>query len=881
MSSAGQNAPPGKLTQGSRGNRQTVTGPQSDNPPPTGSTGAKSHVENPASRKRSRRRRRQRNKRLQSFAAPIEEDTNEEGNQAIGASRELPNIPQNGSASGTFYRLGPSARMSATSLESEALLDHREQQPMRLRRDSQSRPSIFGARPRSHDVGTQFTDPFTSNDSLQRRPRTMGAQQAEEPSSDEECEPTNDRTPLLSKSFTERADSTGRTSFGLFGVPRRDTGTGSRQRRPSITNSTSSLRPKSVSTSREQDAYDINNPPSRPGSPRLGIKMSYDDALVTNDIPASPQDMRSLRGDVLINIGEDRPDSRSSTTPPKEALDHRRHTIAVSAEEDVCFPQEDMSMIGEEESRYQNGSTAAPRKRQRRGWPDLSFLEEWSHEEKESRSDLIKPKTVNEPITIGGRLRPSKTEWHRVEEDAPYRFTYFNENFDSTIHAQNLCELLQEGQTFQDLFLPEPPLLTDDSSDEEEDSGHQGAGVPLDHHMFSPVPSKNGTRQSSSVGATRSESLKTDSKSELRNGSGTATPSNDQPSNEQKQRYGDRPMFWLDVLSPTDAEMRVLAKTFGIHPLTAEDVMVEEAREKVELFRNYYFINYRSFEQDESSEDYMEPVNFYIIVFRDGILTFHFSQSPHPNNVRRRIRQLKDYLVLNSDWVCFAIIDDITDSFGPKIHGLEEEVDEIDDVILEMHAEPKEPNLHGYKDNPKGRKCAADEKRSEYGDDSHDGVDMLRRVGAARKKVMKFFRLLGNKADVIKGFAKRCNKQWEMAPRSDIGLYLGDIQDHVLTMTSNLSHFETLLGRSHSNYLAQISIKMNERQEATADGLNKLTVLGTIVLPMNVVTGLWGMNCLVPGQDIENLNWFFALTGALILFGLTCYLVAKKVFKLM
>lgn len=50
---------------------------------------------------------------------------------------------------------------------------------------------------------------------------------------------------------------------------------------------------------------------------------------------------------------------------------------------------------------------------------------------------------------------------------------------------------------------------------------------------------------------------------------------------------------------------------------------------------------------------------------------------------------------------------------------------------------------------------------------------------------------------------------------------------------------------------------MNERQEATADVLGKLTVLGTIVLPMNIITGLWGMNCLVPGQDSASLNWFY------------------------
>ena len=47
---------------------------------------------------------------------------------------------------------------------------------------------------------------------------------------------------------------------------------------------------------------------------------------------------------------------------------------------------------------------------------------------------------------------------------------------------------------------------------------------------------------------------------------------------------------------------------------------------------------------------------------------------------------------------------------------------------------------------------------------------------------------------------------------------------------------------------------MNERAEQNADILGKLTVVGTIVLPMNIITGMWGMNVYVPGQtgdDVE------------------------------
>ena len=69
-------------------------------------------------------------------------------------------------------------------------------------------------------------------------------------------------------------------------------------------------------------------------------------------------------------------------------------------------------------------------------------------------------------------------------------------------------------------------------------------------------------------------------------------------------------------------------------------------------------------------------------------------------------------------------------------------------------------------------------------------------------------------------------------------------------MTQNLNHYEKILSRSHSNYLAQISIEMTDANNQINDVLSKLTALGTVLIPMNLVTGLWGMNVHVPGQDI-------------------------------
>jgi magnesium transporter len=43
---------------------------------------------------------------------------------------------------------------------------------------------------------------------------------------------------------------------------------------------------------------------------------------------------------------------------------------------------------------------------------------------------------------------------------------------------------------------------------------------------------------------------------------------------------------------------------------------------------------------------------------------------------------LKDYISVTSDWISYALIDDITDAFGPLIQSIEYEVDSIDELVL-------------------------------------------------------------------------------------------------------------------------------------------------------------------------------------------------------
>ena len=101
------------------------------------------------------------------------------------------------------------------------------------------------------------------------------------------------------------------------------------------------------------------------------LEMSFSDAMLRHEMESGQQSPRGP-ADEDSDPGAFRP----------SPLD-RRKTIALQAQEDVCFPQEGLSDIADDEP-----PAYRMRARRRRGkWPDLSILDEWSRFEKEGRSE--------------------------------------------------------------------------------------------------------------------------------------------------------------------------------------------------------------------------------------------------------------------------------------------------------------------------------------------------------------------------------------------------------------------------------------------------------------------------------------------------------------
>ena len=119
-------------------------------------------------------------------------------------------------------------------------------------------------------------------------------------------------------------------------------------------------------------------------------------------------------------------------------------------------------------------------------------------------------------------------------------------------------------------------------------------------------------------------------------------------------------------------------------------------------------------------------------------------------------------------------------------------------------------------------------------------------IEAVRQNISSLTRLLSFKPNILKGFNKHHNElasHVEDPPAvEDISLYIGDIKDHVVTMMSNLKHFEALLSRAEKNCLAQLEINNDNGRRRVVKFMGRVTLITVILSVLNVICGLFSTN---------------------------------------
>ncbi|KAJ7103570.1 hypothetical protein B0H15DRAFT_812795 [Mycena belliarum] len=374
----------------------------------------------------------------------------------------------------------------------------------------------------------------------------------------------------------------------------------------------------------------------------------------------------------------------------------------------------------------------------------------------------------------------------------------------------------------------------------------------------------------------------------------------------ERSRSLPKPWF-LDVSSPNWDDMRAIGKLLHLHPLTLEDILMKDPREKLEHFPKlgYYFLSFRAIEPWENREKTWDQAgnerevgeaNVYLVVFNEGLCLFHFTAIPdHIDRVKHRL--LENVAKLSSDWLAHGILDSIVDSFFPFLQGLEKEVMAIEDIVFsgtsvpdptttfiaeKTISEPKDTektNLQDWSMKPsekavaqlhttrarlsfpwspsiaKWRSTVLRRRRAVAPAQVTPGpiASTLHRMAKARRLVTSLSRLLASKSEVVAQLRKRLlsvhsgsSSSGGDGDNAEVVIYLGDVQDHILTLENALKHYERTLSQAHPLYISHIRANVAITKSGSDKAVIFLSSVSIAVLCVQTLIGLCSINVNIP-----------------------------------
>jgi len=266
-------------------------------------------------------------------------------------------------------------------------------------------------------------------------------------------------------------------------------------------------------------------------------------------------------------------------------------------------------------------------------------------------------------------------------------------------------------------------------------------------------------------------------------------------------------LIWLDLIDPEENEIREIAEVVPIHLVTQEDSMTS-TREKLEIFSdsNYSFIAI-----DEMSEIFSSK-QLKIIIYNNILITIHPEGVKSIKRVIQRFnKKNQDRLELKPSWIAYGLVDEICNIDMALVRKIHQDSQDLDEQVFKTV--PGENDV------------------------------MLQELLSCRGNIANIREGVWTKQEIIKQMIKM------MGDDSELVVFLRDVLDHAIRTHQRISTSTELLNHVHSISLARVSIEMGKHSEEMNRAMNRFSAVATIFLPLTVLTGLWGMNVNVPGQN--------------------------------
>ncbi|TIU99832.1 MAG: magnesium/cobalt transporter CorA [Mesorhizobium sp.] len=255
------------------------------------------------------------------------------------------------------------------------------------------------------------------------------------------------------------------------------------------------------------------------------------------------------------------------------------------------------------------------------------------------------------------------------------------------------------------------------------------------------------------------------------------------------------PVIWLDCTGLANIPLiEEIGRIFSLHPLALEDVVNTGQRPKVDFFENHAFVVVRMID-DVTAHRYEQIAVFF---GRNFVITFQEREGDPFDPVRKRIESSMPNRLRarDADYLAYALIDAIVDSYFPPIETAGELVDSIEDQMLR----------------------------------------------AADKHQMRRLHELRRDANVLKGVLWPMRDALATLIRNDVSyvkpetkIFLNDTLDHSLRLIE-------LVETQRDMLTGLIEMHVSLSQARTSDVISYLTIVSVIFIPLTFLAGVWGMN---------------------------------------
>jgi magnesium transporter len=276
----------------------------------------------------------------------------------------------------------------------------------------------------------------------------------------------------------------------------------------------------------------------------------------------------------------------------------------------------------------------------------------------------------------------------------------------------------------------------------------------------------------------------------------------------------------VNVTGLANAEaLQEVADLFGLHPLALEDVANTHQRAKVEPYEEEVFVVARM-----ATERPPDTEQLSLFFGRGFVLTFQERAGDCFDGVRDRIRRSNRRIrQRGADYLAYALLDSIVDSYFPVLDRMGDELESLEDEVL---ASPDQ--------------------------------DTMTRIYRAKRTLIGLRKAIGPHREALNALIREPTE----LIADETQLFLRDCYDHAIRIIDVVEAYRELSADLINTYLSAVSNRMNEIMKV-------LTIIASIFIPLSFIAGLYGMN-FDPGAspwNMPELGWRYGYPFALFVMG--------------